>query len=203
MASCATFDALDAFAFLPQLVRGVGLVSFAIGFVYAAAADEGGENAFVGTFVYREVAFAAFEVACRFLVRVLISCRWMLVLNGNDAGPGGFFPNCPGNRKVRLRSFMFQELATFIESLLYGFCGQPLVDSYLASMALKPTAVWFPLVMALLPCIAALLDESFFVLFCGVSCSPDWLLMDVVLAIFVDLLQPGCSVLIHLQVVLV
>ena len=92
MASCATFDALDAFAFLPQLVRGVGLVSFAIGFVYAAAADEGGENAFVGTFVYREVAFAAFEVACRFLVRVLISCRWMLVLNGNDAGPGGFFP---------------------------------------------------------------------------------------------------------------
>ena len=44
-ALCATFGALDPFAFLPQMARGVGIVCLAVGFVNAAAVDEGGEDA--------------------------------------------------------------------------------------------------------------------------------------------------------------
>ena len=111
MALCATFGALDPFAFLPQMVRGVGFVCLAIGFVNAAAVDEGGEDAFIGPFVRREAAFAAFEVACCFLVCMLISCCWMLHLDGqdlcNNAGPGCLFPNSSVSREVWLGSFMF------------------------------------------------------------------------------------------------
>ena len=77
------------------------------------------------------------------------------------------------------------------------------MDSDLASVALESTAMRLPLVLALLPCLSALLDEPLFVLFGGVASSPDWFLMDVVLGIFVDLLKPGCRMLVHLKMVMI
>ena len=63
------------------------------------------------------------------------------------------------------------------------------MDADLASVALETTAMWLPLVLALRPCISALLDEPLFVLFGGVSSSPDWFLMDLALGIFIDFLK--------------
>ena len=187
----------------------MGIVGFVVGFIDTGAVNEGCENAFVGLFVYREVAFAAFQVAGGLLVCMFISRNGVLVLDGqdlcNDAGPGCLFPNSPVSRKVWLWCFMFKKFAGFIETLLNDFSGQALMNSDLACVALVPTAVRLPLVLALLPGIPALLNEQFFctVLSCGVTSSPDWFLMDVVLWIFEDLLKPGCCVLVHVEVVLI
>ena len=48
-----------------------------------------------------------------------------------------------------------------------------------------------------------MVNEPLFVLLCGMPCSPDRLLVYVVLWIFVDLLKSGCSLFVNPEMVLV
>ena len=57
-----------------------------------------------------------------------------------------------------------------------------------AGVALKTTSVRLPLVFVRFPWELALVDEALLVLFGVMSCAPEWLLMDVVLRVLVDLL---------------
>ena len=54
-----------------------------------------------------------------------------------------------------------------------------------------------------LPRELALVDEPFLVVLGVVPCSAHWFLMDVVLWVFVDLLEPCCRLFVDVEVVLV
>ena len=77
------------------------------------------------------------------------------------------------------------------------------MHSGVAGVALVPAPVRGPLVLVWLPWELALVDESFFVLLRGVSRSADWFVVDVMLWVFENLLQPGCCLLVDAHVVLV
>ena len=98
---------------------------------------------------------------------------------------------------------MCQKLTVFIEMLFKEFDCETLVDSCSAGVTLIPTPVGGPLVLVGLPWKLALADESLFVLFGVVPCPSDRFVMDVMLGILKDLLQPSCRLLVNLHMVLV
>ena len=87
--------------------------------------------------------------------------------------------------------------------LFNDFNSETLMDSGMACVALVAASMWDPLVLIGLPRELALVDESLLVLLRVVPCPPDWLFVDVMLWIFVDLLKSGSSLLVDPHVVLV
>ena len=113
--------ALDGLASLSQSVGVVTLVLVAVGLINAAV-----KGVFVGSFVHRQVALAAFEIPFGLLKGMFIRCDWMLLLclekASNDAGPVGFLPSW--------------SQSCSLEPGLYGLHCETLVDPGLAGVAL-------------------------------------------------------------------
>ena len=98
---------------------------------------------------------------------------------------------------------MCKQLTVLLQMPLDDLNREPLVHSCVARMALVAASMWFPLVLVGFPGELALADEPFLVLFGAVPCPSDWLLVDVVLGIFVYLLQSCGSLFVDLQVILI
>lgn len=158
----------------------MSIVRFSVFLIDAAAADEAIEDGLIGPLGDRETAFAALDVACGLLEGMLVGGNWVLLVEGQElsygARSGWFLANCLGWWHV-----------------FNGVNRQALVYPSVACMALVATTVWLPLVLA----------GDFLVLLRGAPCWPHWFLMKVVLRVFVDLLQPGCCMLVDLETVLI
>ena len=98
---------------------------------------------------------------------------------------------------------MRKQLTVLLQMSLDDLHRKPLVHSSVARVALVAASMSFPLVLVWLPGELALADEPFLVLFGVVPCSSDWLLVEVVLWVFVNLLQSCGCLFVDLQVILV
>ena len=203
MTLCATIEALDAFALLPQCMCGEALMSLLIALINAAAVEESLETSFIGSFVDGQAALRAFEITCCLHISVLICCLRVPLLHFHQlfdgAGPGEFLSHRPVGSKVRLWCLMCQEVAVLLKVLLNDLHSETLVDSGVARVALIATPVWCPLVFVGLPRELALVDESLLVLFGAVARTADWLLVNIMLWVLVDFLQPGSRLFVDLH----
>ena len=180
-------------------------VAFVVAFIDAFAVDEGLEAFLICSFVNGEVAFAAFEIPRGLLKGVFIARLWMLLLQFKQpldgCGSGDLLANGLIRPEIWFRSLMGQEFAILLEVILNDLNCEGLMNPGVACLALVAAPVGNPLVLVGLPRCLALVDEPFFVLFGGVSSSLHWLVVDVVLGIFIDLLEPGRCLLVNLQMV--
>ena len=114
-----------------------------------------------------------------------------------------FLPNWFVRAEIRLWCLVDQEVTVLLEMLFNDVDRQSLMDSGVACVALVADPVRGPLALVWLPRELALVDEALLVLFRVVPCSPNWLLVDVMLRVFEHLLQSGCCVFVDPHVALV
>ena len=175
--------------------------------INACAVDEGLEPVLVCPFVDGQVAFGALEVSRGLLEGVFIRSLGMLLLDFeellNGRGSGDFLPDWLIRPHVGLGCLVGEELTVLAEVRFDDIDCETLVNSGMARLALVPTPVWYPLVFVGLPGSLALVDEPFLVLFGGMASPPDWFVVEVVLGILVDLLEPGGGLFVYLEVILV
>ena len=106
--------------------------------------------------------------------------------------------------RVRFSRFTGEQFTVLLESVLDDLYGESLVYPGLTRVTLETTSVRFPFIdVSLEVREPALVDQPFLVLLGCMSSSPDRLLVDVVLWVFVDLLQPCCSLFVGPEMILV
>ena len=158
-------------------------------------------------FVDGQAALSAFEISCRFLKGVLISRLWVLLLHLHQlldgAGSGDLLANWLVGSEIGFQGLVCQEFTVLLKVTLKDLHSKCLMHSGVAGVALVTAPVCLPLVFVGLPWELTLVDEPFLVLLGVVPCSADWLLVDIVLWIFVDLLQSCCGLRVDPKVILV
>ena len=121
----------------------------------------------------------------------------------DGTGSGGLLTHQLVGSEVGFRGLACKEFTILLEVQLDGLNCESLVHPGVAGVALESAPVWLPLVFVGLPWELTLVDEPFLVLLGVVPCLPDWLLMDKVLWVFVDLLQSGCCLFVDSKMILV
>ena len=157
--------------------------------------------------MYGLVAFGAFEVPRGLLEDMGIGCGGTLLLRlqdgGNSAGSGGLFANGFAWSKIWFWGWRCELFTVFLEPGLYDGCSQALVYPCVACVALIPTAVGFPLVLALLPWLLALVKEVLLALLGFVPRCPRRFAAHVMVLVFKDPDQSvGCLLVDFVMVVI-
>ena len=138
---------------------------------------------------------------------MFISRLWVLLLHFHQlldgAGSSDLLANWLVGSEVGFWCLMCQKLTVLLQVTFEDLNRESLVHAGVASVALVAAPMRFPLMFVGLPWELALVDEPFLVLLGVMPCSADWLLMDVVLWIFVDLLQSCGSLFVDPQVILI
>ena len=191
----STLLAADPVSFSPELVGVMSTMLVFKGAIQAWTVDVVHEGLLVGAFVNAGAALRAPEIAFGFFEFAFSLLGWLVLLVleevADDLQSGQLFTGgwCLWTGWLAIHVSLLLE-AWFSKPVLKLLCCEGLVHPGSAGVAGISTSVWDPPVMGLLPGPGALLDEVFLLLFGLLGRLSGLFVVQVVLFVIEDLLQP-------------